>query len=188
MRDDRVMAGTLLRGALAALLVQGCLLPQEDPTLPDLPPKQNTPPELLEDTAFPARKDTLLRLSSLCAKKDRPFQIAVSDVDPSDTIESRWFVDDDRTFDTLPINGTSLPKSTVPARGVVRPSELFYTTGKLIISGSHKVTVVVADRRFKSVGIDVQLDVFDLPDGGTVSDTTTTRNYMWDVITDLSCD
>ncbi len=179
------MAGRLLRVAVAALLTQGCLLPQEDPVLPDLPPKRNTPPELRFDTAVPARRNTVLNLDPLCPNKDRPFSIGVVDPDLGDTIYSRWYVDDDSKFTSLGVEGKGLdPRPTVPERGILKPIEVFYSTGALLSPMAHFVTVVIADRPFPPEGINLVLGNLDLPDGGTTPDTTKTAQYTWEVITD----
>ena len=186
MNGKRIMAGRLLCTALAAVLVQGCLIPQEDPVLPDLPPKRNTPPVLVLDSATPMKRGTTLFLNPSCMSKDRRFAIAVVDPDLGDKIVTRWFVDHDDKFTTLPVNGTEFPSGAKFAeRGIAKPIELFYTSGRLFDPpGAHWVTVVISDRAFLPEGIDVTLGTFDLPDGGTTPDMTTTAQYTWEVITD----
>ncbi len=178
------MAARLLTGVLAALLVQGCLIPQDDPLLPDLPPKRNTAPLLSDDSAAPAQQGRTLFLGDGCLPKDRPFQIGVKDPDLGDDIRSRWFVDD-LNFTQPSVEGNQLPRPTSPERGIVTPLETLYAS-KLFSAGPHYVTVVVADREFIPGGIELKLETFDLPDGGSIPDSSKPAQHTWNVITDPS--
>jgi hypothetical protein len=183
------MAGRLLMVGMTALLVHGCLIPQDDPVLADLPPKKNTSPILLTPGAAPAQHDYILHLRSDCPNKDRPFSIGVVDPDLEDIIESRWYVDPSPLFDdTIPVSSESFPKGTVKEeRGSLRPLNLLYQAGsKLFTATTHSVTVVVTDRRFPPTGIVLDLANLDLPDGGTVKDSSLPVQYTWEVTTDLS--
>jgi hypothetical protein len=64
---------------------------------------------------------------------------------------------------------------------------LLYQAGsKLFTATTHSVTVVVTDRRFPPTGIVLDLANLDLPDGGTVKDSSLPVQYTWEVTTDLS--
>ncbi len=188
MRDLNVMAGRLLWGAVAALLVQGCLIPQDDPVLPDLPQKKNTTPKLVAESARPKMRGFNIRLGAGCdclTCLERPFEIVVEDPDLGDVVSTRWFVDDDGKFLSVPLNGTGLGSSS-EKRGIARPVNQLYTMTNLRVSGTHDVTVVVADRQFPAEGIEMTKELIPLPDGGSVEYLTSTSQYTWQVFTDLT--
>lgn len=192
MHDQNVMAGRLLWVGVAALLVQGCLIPQDTPVLPDLPQKKNTTPTLLISSASPDKpKGNRINLSSGCNAcekcRQRPFSIGVEDPDLGDEVTTRWFVDD-ANFTSVPLNGKGL-SNVSEKRGIAKPVEQLYTMTKLTVSGLHDVTVVVADRQFPPEGIEMSVEQIPLPDGGFVEYRSSTSQYTWEVFTDLNaCD
>lgn len=178
-----IMAGRLLWLLVAAAVEQGCVLPQDDQVLPNLPPAKNTAPRLVTEGATPAPRGSTIFLGNNCL--DRPFAIGVIDPDEGDTIRSKWFVDNDEKFTTLAFDGAA----TGPTR-IVKPIPLFYLPAQPLSQpnadgfNTHYVTVVVADREFLPGSIDLKLESFDLPDGGTVKQSSRTVQYTWNVLTD----
>lgn len=184
MRGNSIMAGPLLWVAVAAALEQGCILPQDDQVLPDLPPLRNTSPKILYERATPAKQGATVLLGNNCM--DFPFEIAVEDPD-KDTIRSKWFVDPDAKFSTPATDGET---SGMPAR-VVRPvqGQFYAQNGRLALPNTlgmntHRVTVVIADREFVPAGIGLRLNDLPGPDGGTIKEVSTVVQYDWDVTTD----
>ncbi len=196
------LARRLLSTAVFAVLVHGCLIPQDDPVLPDLPRKRNTPPKLLPGTAVPQQRDFVIDLGPGC--NPPVFSIGVMDPDlgvPAvagrsevETIGHRWFVDHDQKFTTDFEEGGELPSDGGPTseRGTLTiPGALFQPKQELFKQGNHYITVVVADRDFiaytepNSVRIDLRLlKPSPLPDGGTTPDTSSIDTYTWEVATD----
>lgn len=189
MYGRKVMARRLLSVGMAAVLVHGCLIPQDDPVLPPLPQKMNRSPEVRLDSATPASHGAVIKVDPTCiaaAGKDRPFGILVVDEDLDDRIQTRWFVDPDIKFTTVYVEGAALTGKTAE-RGISRPLDLFYgASSPLYQAGPHTVIVVVSDRDFIPGGIDLVLGEFENPDGGTIADVSRTARYTWEVTTDRS--
>ncbi len=182
MRGNSIMAGPLLWVALAATLVHGCLLPQDDQVFPVLPPFRNTSPRVDLAQISPDQNGATIQLGNNCS----PFVIAVKDPDKGDTIRSRWFVDPDKAFTTPATEGEA---GSDPR--VIRPIRAFYApNGRLALPNpmglnSHKVTVVIADREFQPEGIKLRLSEFII-DGGVIKEESEPVTYTWEVATDPS--
>lgn len=189
-----MMAGRLLRGVIAALLLHGCLIPQDDPVLPDLPPQKNRPPRILVDKAEPGMVASV-DLGDNCPRQ--VFSAQVDDPDFRDQLQHRWFPDPKPDFTTVYFDGLVIPalkanadggspSSTV--RSVTQPFKLF-STGSVLFDapGSHTLTLVVTDGVFvvgapTGIEIGAKTSVL-LEDGGPLDDPAYTAMYTWNVTT-----
>jgi hypothetical protein len=185
MNAEKLMAGRLLSVAVAALLVHGCLLPQEDQVFDDLPPKKNSPPRILPGLERPA-SPLLLELGDNC--RHEPFSINVEDPDRADRIRSKWFVDPDSMFTGVSFSSNTLTESQTTVRNapIKSPTQLFSASSLLDTIGPHKVTVVIADGEFE-LGIQTspRTHVVVASDGGTlvIEDPSLIAYYTWSVTT-----
>jgi hypothetical protein len=191
MYGRTIMAGRLLCGALAALLVQGCLLPQDDQVLPLLPPAKNTPPRIF--SAKP-EQTTTLTLGDRCPRLAFSVLIEDRDVDPEitdggrrylDVLRHRWFVDDSK----VGVIGRPFEASATAIRAAAAAPELLFSAGSALAAATpnpHKLTVVVSDGEFGEGKEPRPGPPQPLPDGGRIEQQTYTDEYTWLVTTDLS--
>lgn len=159
---------------LLLALVPGCLLPQEDHILGDLPPEKNQPPRILESLLQPSGRFVLVRNGVGCP--DLSFLAPVSDPDVNDTLIYNFYIDPD--VDPAFVKQSQLSNNGLPDRPDPATLEVsFATTGPLQRPGEHIVEVLVSDG--KLVNRDPQPQPVRLPDGGTVLDTTYAVTYAW---------
>jgi len=183
------MAGRLLGVAVAAVLVHGCLLPQDDQVINDVPAKRNSYPRVREELATPGPV-TDLALGTGC--KRPVFSVVVEDPDLGDTLRNKWFVDPDGAFSTVSFSTRSLDPSKTAVRNtaVIAPTQLFSAGSKLFDPGPHKLVVVIADGEFEGIGIETtgRTHVVPADDGGTriLIDPSYTDKFQWDVTTSLT--
>ncbi len=186
-----------LWGAVAALALGGCLLPQDDTVLPEIPRPKNTSPQILSVEPAPR---TTIRVGENCRCPDSPFRIFVRDPDPQE-IRSRWFVDvpqgskyGDFTYadgKRVQYQGSALRNAPVESPSTLcavnNSALLVPTTGR----DPHFVEVFIADGEFEDFTADkdvvqVKPDVFPAPDGGTVHDEKRAVHLFWNVHSDPS--
>lgn len=189
MNADSIMAGRLLSVALAAVLVHGCLLPQDDQVIEEIPPKKNSRPSIVAGREKPGQEATL-DIGTNC--RPDTFSALVEDLDLSDRIRSRWFVDPDPMFSGVSFTGNTLEASKKAIRDtpMVAPPQLFsigsplreFTTGK----APHRLVLVVADGEFEFGISSSPTASHTLPDGGTYIDPSYTASYTWFVTTTMS--
>lgn len=176
MRGARVMAGLLLC-LVTGPLVSGCLLPQDDQVISDLPPRRNTPPRIVRWQ--PERLPLTFYSGTGCV--NTTFSVFVADEDLSDTLRSYWFVD--RTQDSAPYNGAPVFGSSNLTREVVAPSGGRFATELTNLStGSHSVSVFVTDGDFQEIvdgNITANNPPLLLPDGGLVDDEAYVDSHSW---------
>jgi hypothetical protein len=161
----RIMAGLLLCGALCAPL-WGCLIPQDNPVLIDIPPRANRP---LRIAGFSPPSAQVTFKNGDCASQNQPFTLTVVDEDTADFTYSYWFVniDDERTSPDRPNDITGGSR----LRTVVAPNANNFRAKLSGLSpGTAVLTVYVSDTAFreyegKGVITTVGRDEF-FPDGG----------------------
>ena len=160
--------------ALTVALGAGCLLPQEDHILEDLPPEMNQPPRILENLLQPAGRFVSVRNGADCP--NLTFLAPVSDPDVDDTIIYNFYIDPD--LDPAFVKQSQLGNNGQADRPDPATLEVsFATTGPLQRPGEHVVEVLVSDGTL--VNRDPQPRPVKLPDGGTVLDTTYAVTYAW---------
>lgn len=135
-------------GVMAGLLLSsGCLIPQDDQVLDDLPPRRNTPLRIVNRD--PEGPQTTYYTQTSCAPP-QGFSLAVSDDDTVDFIYSLWFIDQDPN--TVPFTTTPKPPGSSATREIKAPSASTFTNALANLTlGTHLLTVYVADTAFNEV-------------------------------------
>ena len=190
MSAKPIMAGHLLCG-LVGVLIQGCLIPPDYQVLNDLPAGKNHRPSILNPHP---QMETDLDIDISCRLKNVPFTASVEDLDITDAIRNRWFVDPDATFASASYDGVTVPGLVALPDGgqpnpvretlIQAPSGVYLDPAFANFPGmTHQVTLVIADGEFLT-GINVvpraTVDV-TAPDGGTMqlTDPNYTATYTW---------
>lgn len=180
-------------GAVVSLALGGCLLPQDDTVLPEIPRPRNTVPVVVD--ASPPR-ETTIRVGENCKCPNPSFTVKVIDPDPEE-IRSRWFVDvqggryDQATYadgKRVPYEGTATRNKLVespPTLCALNNSALLLPTTN---DRPHIVEVFIADGEFGGARDDsvvaVKPEIVALPDGGTAEDVKRAVNLVWLVHSD----
>jgi hypothetical protein len=175
LRAITVMAGMLLSS--------GCLFPQDDQVLDQIPPRRNMPLRIIAPK--PAGPRTTYFTQPQCAPADQGFSLTVADEDTVDVIYSLWFIDQDPN--TVPFSATPRPAGTSVARKLDQPQATTFTNAlSNLMTGTHLLTVFVADTTFNEVNggvITVAQRFVPVPegDGGTtvVADTGYVDSFTW---------
>lgn len=163
---------------MASAMGAGCVWPQDDQVLPEIPPRRNSPPRILLNTVTP-------QLDTNVGPNCRPaFSFNVEDPDTGDLIRNRWFVFKQGEARTLYFDGRALQPSTTAVRQtrVVAPDALFSAASELVQNGEHRLEVVIADGELGE-GATPLPRTRGLPDGGTVDDPTYIDSFVWFVNT-----
>jgi hypothetical protein len=171
MRRPLPLAGWVVAGAI---LLCGCLIPQEDHVLGDLPPRKNQPPQILENLLQPANRFVTVQNGANCP--DLSFVAPVSDPDVDDRLIYNFYVDPDLNpafvKQAILANGGS-PQRPEPATYEVS----FAVAGPLQQPGEHVVELLLADGPL--VNREPQPRVVTLLDGGTALDPSYAVTYAW---------
>lgn len=139
-----------LRRAFAALALGGglggCLIPQDDQLISELPVAANRPLRVIPGLSVPPQRETTAKFGTNCPRPT--FSVKVDDPNPGDVIRAQWFIDPiERYIGGVPGNqGVSTAGSTV--REVTAPSPFMTTLGTLTDGRKHRVEVVVTDGEF----------------------------------------
>ncbi len=172
-----MMAGRVVVALLgAALVLPGCLLPQEDHVIQPLPPPRNQPPRILESLLQPASRFVTVRNGTDCP--NLTFLAPVADPDVGDTLIYNFYLDPD-------VNPAFVKQATITNNGQENRSDpasyevSFATPGPLQQPGDHVVEVLVSDGAL--VNRDPQPRKVILLDGGTALDPTYAVTYAWTV-------
>jgi hypothetical protein len=127
------------------LNLQGCLLPQDDQVLPDLPPLQNRPPRVLSQT--PEDVVPVVPVVGGCERK--PFAVSVDDADVGDTIRSVWLIDPPQTNAPILLGRDAVVNAATPTiRTATEPPGLTREFIRLVDGRSHQLVVYVTDGTF----------------------------------------
>lgn len=153
-------------------LAFGCLVPQDDHVLQDLP-ATNHPPRIAEDSVAPSRLVTTGNDPSCTLQ----FSAAVEDDDVGDPLYAYWYISDLSSLATIPYVTSSISNPT----GQVRRNDAaeltinFASPNPLQSAGVHLVELIVAD----GVVINRVPQPRDLlPDGGVGTESFAT-SYAW---------
>jgi hypothetical protein len=163
-----VRLGALGAAALGAVLYAGCLLPQDDTLLEDIPPPVNQPPAILESEVQPSSRAFTVDGGTGCP--NLVFSAPVEDPDIQDILYFDYYLDT-----------AQVEQGTVPPNGNAFRTEAATYTVEFTDAGPgpgmHLVEVLVADGPLVN-GVPVPRMV-TLPDGGTRVDTTYAVSYVW---------
>lgn len=172
------MAGMLLCLAACTSLM-GCLIPQDDQVIPELPPRKNTPPRIVATS--PGINAKFFTTAS-CAAMNKPFSVTVAD-DDDDNLRSMWFIDYEPPMAAVtPFIPNAVPPTPgAPARVVSEPTaQNFKSAMANLTAGTHLLSVYVADREFQEFNglvltVDRQLKVGD----ASVTDFGYVDSFTW---------
>jgi len=160
--------------AVLALGLEGCLLPQNDSILQDIPPPVNRPPAILEAQVQPSPRVFTVDGGAGCPALT--FSAPVQDPDVGDTLYYDYYVDS--LADTGQVAQGTIPPSGSAVRAEAASYTVnFGTAGPLQTPGEHFVEVLVADGPLVN-GSPVPRTV-PLADGGTRVDATFAVSYVW---------
>ncbi|HSP78380.1 MAG TPA: hypothetical protein VLQ93_07620 [Myxococcaceae bacterium] len=158
----------------------GCLIPQEESYLSELPQPRNRPPRIVESQVQPSERIIRGYGADLCKLE---FSIIVEDPDIGDLISAHWYVDYDPTHS----KGADLEYSLTPSSKPLREDRAYFREdfgalgSKLSTPGDHLVEVIISDSRL--VGREPQPRIIKLPDGTDFADPGYTATYAWFVKT-----
>lgn len=168
----------LLLCLISGVSMTGCLIPQDDQVLPELPPVKNRPPRI--ETYTPSSVSVTFRANLACSTRP-DFSLVVSDPDVGDTLRSFWFID--KTTSTQPFQPATIPGTASVRRVVTAPNSNTFTTALAnLMSGTHLLTVYVTDRDVEEIdnGLVKAKDTqVTLPDGSTAIDDGYEVEHTW---------
>jgi hypothetical protein len=165
----------------------GCLIPQDESYLNELPIQRNRPPRIVEKQVQPSERIIRGYGSDLC---DLEFSVIVEDPDVGNRLTAYWFVD----YDPNQPRGADQVVRIEPKGGkVVRDERASFQSSfdsadfnRLNLPGDHVVEVVVSDTAL--VDREPQGTVIKLPDGNDFTDPGYTVTYAWFVRTEAGGD
>lgn len=145
----RTLAAMLLSLGLAALS-SGCFVLEDDPVLPDVPRKRNSPLRILPGTQRPTENQTTIYVGSNCPTPE--FSVKVWDDDFADVIEHKWWVDAPAGYvpdiNNREIGGTKILGGSSGVRTVNAPKGVINALGGKTDKGIHFVEVFATDGYF----------------------------------------
>lgn len=166
---------------LSTLLISGCIVPQDDYVLEDLPLKKNRPVRIIPQQIAPANNVIELKNGAGCSIE---FSVAVEDPDVDNVIRASFFIDFDRTVTNNPsVNRDIFPTSSA----TVRPTfaRVTYTGSdpniNLFTVDTHTVDIFVTDTSLDEKREARPASTF--ADGGAVRDQGFTDSFTWYVNT-----
>ena len=174
-KDRAAMAGLLLT-VLGCIPLAGCLFPQDEQVIGELPPKRNGPLKIVSQV--PQDPRTTFFNSTTCP--NQVFMLTIEDEDLADVVNSLWFIGKttSQPFPTSPLSGGS------KVRSVASPNSLgFKSTLANLPTGTEVLTVYVADTAFQEV-VDGQVALVArepklLPDGSSGLDRGSFDVFTW---------
>jgi len=175
----QIMAGLLLWGALSAPL-SGCLIPQDNPVLIDIPPRANRPIRIEDWSPADQRVEFKNNNVVACTSQNQTFSLTVADDDTADIVYSRWFID--KNDQSVAYSPSDIPGGS-RQRTVTAPSSANFRTALADLDpGTHLITVYVSDTAFLEYDgvINTQSRDTPAPDGGVLyRDRSYVDNYTW---------
>jgi hypothetical protein len=167
------MAGLLLWAVCASMT--GCLFPQDDQVLPELPPKRNSPIRILDQDP-PAPRTTFFN-GTACGASNPAFKLTVDDEDVADTVRSRWFVG------LQSFEGRFVSSTGSRGREVTAPTDSGFraTLANLTAGDTELLTVFVSDTEARVVDGKLVVEPRSrvLPDGTPVEDKGYSDSFTW---------
>lgn len=171
------MAGLLLAAAVC-VPTSGCLIPQDDQVILDLPPKANSPIKVVSQE--PAQRLKFAN-STTCASQNPAFRVFAEDADVADVVYSMWFID--QGPDAQNYQPNIIPGGSSPRREVTAPNlSAFRSALANLNPGTHLLTAYVADWPFLEP-IDGKVGTVSrdetLADGGVLKDSGSFDSFTW---------
>ncbi len=140
----RIVAAMLLGWTLLAL--SGCFVLEDDPVLPDVPRKRNSPPRIVGQT--PQDNFTNVQIGPSCSPE---FSVRVEDDDRGDTLAHKWWVDANPGYVSDIKNSEILGIPVIGGKDLVRVVKAPKAVINHLADGkSHRVEVFVTDGHFET--------------------------------------
>jgi len=167
--------------AWVACVASGCLIPQEDTLLVELPQRRNRPPRILENLVNPPQRIT--QDFGAAGRCELEFSVAVEDPDVDDLITVSWYLDYNADSPTGYYRQVALLNNGQPQRGdrATLRINLSAANSPLREPGVHLVEALVSDARL--VGREPEQRRVPLPDGGVIINPGYSVTYAWFVNT-----
>lgn len=131
----------------------GCLLPQEDQIIGELPGAANRPLRILPGLAQPQQRESTVQLGANCIRPN--FSVQVDDPNGGDQIRALWFIDPNERYvqsgPTQPViqgNPGVLIGAGSTVRLVQATTQFYGALAGFNTGGKHRVEVVVTDGEF----------------------------------------
>jgi hypothetical protein len=165
----------------------GCVVPQNESYLNELPIQPNRPPRIVENQVLPSER--IIRgygSEPLC---ELEFSLALDDPDIPDTLTVSWFVDYDPT---QPRGADFVYKVEPRGNKALRDERAIFhprfssDTSRLTLPGDHVVEALVSDTALE--GRDPQPRIYRLPNGTNINNPGYTTTYVWFVRTEAGGD
>lgn len=172
-RGTPAMAGLLLMAGVCAPLT-GCLFPQDDQVLGELPPKRNGPIKIRYQS--PPEPRTTFFNGTSCTTSNPAFSVTVDDEDIADTVRSRWFVG------LQSFEGRFLLSTGARGREVTAPTDSGFRAAMAnLAAGTALLTVYVSDTEARVVDgkLVIEPRTRALPDGTMVEDEGSVDSFTW---------
>ncbi|PTL85557.1 hypothetical protein DAT35_02245 [Vitiosangium sp. GDMCC 1.1324] len=162
----------------------GCIIPQDEEYLSELPIQPNRPVRIVEQQVQPSERIIRGYGIDLC---ELEFSAVVEDPDVADTLWESWFVDYDPTQPRVADYEHSIPpnnngKAVRDERALYHPRFNSGGINRLNTPGDHIVEVVVSDSRLSSNREPQPRSI--LVDGVEYQEQTYTTTYAWFVRTE----
>lgn len=171
---------------LAVWALGGCLLPQDESLLNELPVYRNSAPRILENQVQPTNR--IIRGYGQFPTCALDFSAIAEDIDASDILYVYWYVDYDPSvrrgadleyqIHPVPTEFKTVRDERATLRARYNSTDLY----RLNIPGDHVVELIISDRVL--VGREPQADQNPLSDGGTISVPGYSASYVWFVRTE----
>lgn len=172
-------------GLGAAVILGGCVVPQDASYLSEVPMQRNRPPRIVENQVQPSGRIIRGYGSDQCKLT---FEAIVEDLDVDDRLAAYWYVDYDPT---QPRREVELNVIESKNRKVVRDERATFQVNfgsadfnRLNLPGDHIVEVVVTDTALVDGREPDARRTIPLPDGDTLIDPGYTATYVWFVRTE----
>jgi hypothetical protein len=168
--------------AWVAWVAGGCLIPQEDTLLEEIPQRKNRPPRIVETQVQPPERIIQdFGADGLC---ELDFSVVVEDPDVDDLVTVQWYLDYDSQNPTGYFREFRLANNGEPQRGdrATLNINLRAANSPLSAPGVHLVEAVVTDTRLVGREPDPKSTVF-LDGGGVIVNPGYVVTYAWFVTT-----
>ncbi|QRK06831.1 hypothetical protein JQX13_43350 [Archangium violaceum] len=166
----------------------GCLIPQDEEYLSELPVRLNHPLRIVEQHAKPSNR--IIRGFGTPELCELEFSVPVEDLDLADTLVAYWFVD----YDPNQPRGADSVVNILPDKGAIdavrdefavfRARYNSADIGRLNTPGDHVVEVVVTDTALLAGREPQGKSSINLEDGTVYEDRGYTASYAWFVKTE----
>jgi hypothetical protein len=168
--------------AWVACVAGGCLIPQDDALLEEIPQRRNRPPRIVETQVQPPER--IIRDFGAAGLCELDFSVVVEDPDVDDLVTVRWYLDYDAQNPTGAYREFRLANNGQPQRGdrATLSINLRAANSPLSAPGVHLVEAVVSDTRLVGRDPEPKGTVF-LDGGGVIINPGYVVTYAWFVTT-----